>query len=315
MPAQDWDEALFQLLVADRPTVVISPGLPHLASALQLLAIAHQGGVPADGVAALAERQGLSVAQDQQLLQQVGERLRVYNGGGASGLLLRQLFDSTSSTYTYLLADMEQREALLIDPVLEKVERDLQLLDELQLTLKYALNTHVHADHVTGTGKIKTLRPGVRSAIGVHAKAAADVKLAAGQWLPVGRHALKALHTPGHTGGCMCYYTHSLGGAVFTGDTLMVRGCGRTDFQDGDASTLYTSVHSQLFTLPGATSVLPAHDYRGFTRSSIGEERTANPRLSKSRDDFIAIMAGLNLAYPKLMDVAVPANMLCGLQV
>ncbi|KAF8068169.1 Ethe1 [Scenedesmus sp. PABB004] len=231
-------------------------------------------------------------------------------------LVFRQLFDAASSTHTYLLADGDTKEAVLIDPVLEQVERDLQIVDELGLKLVQAINTHCHADHVTGSGKIKALVPGVRSSIAAASGAAADIKLAHGDAISFGGHRLEVIATPGHTSGCLSFHLPRRGeaaGLVFTGDALLIRGCGRTDFQQGDAGQLYDSVHGRLFSLPPDTLVYPAHDYKGRTASSIGEERAHNPRLTKSRAEFVAIMAGLGLPYPKQIDRAVPANLRCGI--
>jgi len=228
-------------------------------------------------------------------------------------IIFRQLFDSTSSTYTYLLADVATRDALIIDPVLEQVDRDLGIIQQLGLNLVYALNTHVHADHVTSSGVIKSRLPQVKSAISEASAAHADIRLKNGDTLHLGNKTLRALSTPGHTNGCMSYVCDALR-CVFTGDALFVRGCGRTDFQQGNAELLYDSVHSRLFTLPRDYTVYPAHDYKGHTASSIDEEMRLNPRLSKSKAEFVEIMRGLNLPYPKQMDRAVPLNMVCGVQ-
>lgn len=189
------------------------------------------------------------------------------------------------------------------------MDRDIQVLEELGLTLKYAINTHCHADHITGTGRLKSKLPNVTSGIAAAAGATADLLFSPGQELRFGRHTLTVVSTPGHTAGCCSYYTTAGGGAVFTGDALLIRGCGRTDFQQGSPATLYESVHGKLFTLPPCTTVYPAHDYRGRVKSSVVEERALNPRLTKSKEGFIEVMQGLGLPYPKKMDVAVPANM------
>lgn len=236
--------------------------------------------------------------------------------GPASDLVFRQLLDSASSTYSYLIADPTTKEALLLDPVLEQVERDLQIIDELGLKLTQTANTHCHADHITGSGKIKALRPDVTSAIAAASAAAADVKLSPGDTIKVGSLRLTCLATPGHTNGCMCFYlppSEVRTGLVFTGDALLIRGCGRTDFQEGDAGRLYDSVHSQLFKLPDSTLVYPAHDYKGRTASSIAEEKAHNPRLTKSREEFVTVMDNLGLPPPKMLNVAVPANLKCGI--
>ncbi|CAL8248272.1 unnamed protein product [Lota lota] len=228
------------------------------------------------------------------------------------GLVFRQLYESSSSTYTYLLADSESAEAVIIDPVLETVERDLMLVNQLGLTLKIAVNTHCHADHVTGSGQLKRRVTGLQSAISRFSGASADLLLAEGDNIPFGRHVLTVRETPGHTDGCV---TLVLGdqSLAFTGDTLLIRGCGRTDFQQGCAKRLYDSVHQKIFTLPDQCLVYPAHDYKGQTVSTVGEERRFNPRLTKSLEEFIDIMNNLNLKKPSKIDVAVPANLVCGL--
>ena len=226
-------------------------------------------------------------------------------------MLLRQLFDPETSTYTYLLADEDSLEAALIDPVQEQVERDMQFVQELGLQLRYVLETHVHADHVTAAGRIRELT-GAKTVFSEAAGVGcADISVHDGDTLELGKHQIEVLATPGHTSGCVSYYVE---GAVFTGDALLIRGCGRTDFQEGCASTLYNSVHRKLFSLPSQTLVYPGHDYRGRTVSTISEERRFNPRLGggKSEAEFRSIMEGLKLAYPKRIDQALPANLRCG---
>ncbi|KAM7267157.1 hypothetical protein ACFE04_009323 [Oxalis oulophora] len=236
-------------------------------------------------------------------------------------LLFRQLFEKDSSTYTYLLADLSHpdKPALLIDPVDKTVDRDLTLINDLGLKLIYAINTHVHADHVTGTGLLKTRAPGVKSVISKASCSKADIFVNHGDKLVFGHLCLEVRATPGHTLGCVTYVTgdapnHPKTRMAFTGDALLIRGCGRTDFQGGSSDQLYESVHSQIFTLPADTLIYPAHDYRGFAVSTVGEEKQYNPRLTKDKETFKGIMANLNLPYPKMIDVAVPANMVCGLQ-
>eukprot|EP01032_Pedospumella_encystans_P012691 gene12690-14664_t len=228
-------------------------------------------------------------------------------------LVFRQLFEKESSTYTYLLADAITKEAVLIDPVLETVARDSQLVNDLGLTLKYVLNTHVHADHITGSSALKALHSGLQSVISVASTGRADISVIPGQVVPFGTRTLTVLATPGHTEGCVSYLLDDMS-CVFTGDALLVRGCGRTDFQGGSASKLYHSVHSQLFSLPDSTLVYPAHDYKGYCNSSILEERTLNPRLTKTLPEFVSIMDNLGLPYPAKFDKSVPANLVCGLQ-
>ncbi|KAI4999595.1 hypothetical protein ZWY2020_004184 [Hordeum vulgare] len=236
-------------------------------------------------------------------------------------LLFRQLFEKESSTYTYLLADVgdPEKPAVLIDPVDRTVDRDLNLVKELGLKLIYAMNTHVHADHVTGTGLIKTKLPGAKSVISKASGAKADHSVEHGDKIYFGKLFLEVRATPGHTAGCMTYVTGDSDGQpsprmAFTGDALIIRACGRTDFQGGSSDQLYQSVHSQIFTLPKDTLLYPAHDYKGFTVTTVEEEVTYNARLSKDKETFKTIMENLNLSYPKMIDVAVPANMVCGFQ-
>ena len=223
--------------------------------------------------------------------------------------MFRQLFDAESSTYTYLLADDTTRRAVLIDPVRGQLDRDLTLLKELNLTLVWVLDTHVHADHITAAHALRE-RTGCQVAYPNHSGARGlDRSLEHGDVVEVDGVRLEVRLTPGHTSGSASYV--QLGeDRVFTGDTLLIRGCGRTDFQEGDAHALYRSVHEQLFTLPDRTLVYPGHDYKGRTASSIGEERAHNPRLGggRSEAEFVAIMDGLHLSPPRLLDVAVPAN-------
>jgi sulfur dioxygenase len=230
------------------------------------------------------------------------------------GLIFRQLFDSQSSTYTYLLACSETREAVLIDSVFEQVRRDAALIRELDLRLLCTLETHVHADHVTGATMHKR---GCGSRITVPAlsgASGADVYLADGQPIAFGRYRLEARSTPGHTNGCMTYVLDN-GAMAFTGDCLLIRGTGRTDFQQGDAHALHRSVHRQIFSLPDACLLYPGHDYRGLTVTSVGEEKEFNPRLggALSEEDFAGYMQNLKLAHPKQMAAAVPANLKCGI--
>ncbi len=226
-------------------------------------------------------------------------------------MIFRQLFDPQSSTYTYLLA--HGGEALLIDPVFEQARRDAALVRELGLELKYTLETHVHADHITGAWLLKE-KLGSRIALGAASGAqGADVYLAPLEKIAFGRRSLEARPTPGHTNGCLSYVLDDRSMA-FTGDALFIRGCGRTDFQQGDAHGLFRSVRSQIFTLPDDCLIYPGHDYRGLTVSSVGEEKLYNPRLAESvgEDDFAGYMTHLGLPHPKQMDVAVPANLKCG---
>lgn len=228
-------------------------------------------------------------------------------------MLFRQLFDPESSTYTYLLADPETKEAVIIDAVREQAERDLAALAEHGLTLKYILDTHVHADHVTGAGSLRD-KTGAKT---VQSKRAgvecADVLVDDGDRLEFGRHALVVRATPGHTSGCVTYVTDDEKMA-FTGDALLIRGTGRTDFQEGDARTLYRSIKEKIFTLPDDAVLYPGHDYQGRTQTTVAEEKAENARVGggKTEDEFVEIMANLNLPYPKKIDVALPANKQCG---
>ncbi|MEW5852589.1 MAG: MBL fold metallo-hydrolase [Myxococcota bacterium] len=225
-------------------------------------------------------------------------------------MLFRQLFDQESSTYTYLLADPTTHEAVLIDPVREQVERDLRLIRELGLTLKYVLETHVHADHVTAAGLLREQTGALTVASEVGAPCV-DLKLRHGDVLRVGNVAITALATPGHTDDGMSFHVN---GMVFTGDTLLVRGCGRSDFQNGNPYQLHDSITRVLFALPDDTVVYPGHDYKGFTSTSIREEKLFNPRVAaKTRDEFVAIMNGLGLPPPRKLREAVPANRACGM--
>ena len=201
---------------------------------------------------------------------------------------------------------------LYVGSVLQ-VERDVKAIREMGCTLVYALNTHCHADHITGTGRLKELAPHVRSCIARASGAKADILLDDMQkvsWAG-GTRSLTVLATPGHTNGCVSYH-ETEAGLVFTGDTLLIGGCGRTDFQEGDAAKLYDSVHGRLFTLPAKTLVLPAHDYQGRSFTTIGAQRATNPRLTKTKAQFVELMVGLGLPYPGKLDVAVPANLQCG---
>ena len=229
-------------------------------------------------------------------------------------MLFRQLFDAETSTYTYLLADEGSREAVLIDPVLEQLARDTELLGELELKLVWAVDTHVHADHVTALGSLRE-KLGCKTAVSVRAgNACADSLLSTGDTVRFGKHFLKVRETPGHTNGCLTYVSDDET-KVFTGDALLIRGCGRTDFQEGDAATLWKSIHTQIFTLPETTSVYPGHDYKGRTVSTVGEEKRHNPRLGGATTEaaFIEKMNALKLAPPKKIDIAVAANRECGM--
>jgi sulfur dioxygenase len=226
-------------------------------------------------------------------------------------MIFRQLFDSVSGTYSYLIASRSGAEALIIDPVLEKVDRYIQLMNELDLRLVKAVDTHLHADHVTGLGALRD-RTRCVTVMGENSKAdVVSMRLADGDRLAIEGVSLDVIYTPGHTDDS---YSFVLDDRVFTGDTLLIRGTGRTDFQNGDARAQYDSIFNRLLKLPNDTLVYPAHDYKGDTVSTIGEERRSNPRLQvKSVDEYVALMHNLKLPNPKMMDVAVPANMRIGL--
>lgn len=226
-------------------------------------------------------------------------------------MLFRQLFDQDTWTYTYLIADEKTKQAVLIDSVAEQSERDAKLLKELGLDLKYLMETHVHADHITGVTKMKSHFPNAKSVVSKEGGApCADILTHAGEKYTLGDMEIKVLSTPGHTNGCVSYVVED---RVFTGDALFIRGTGRTDFQQGDPGKLYDGIRQQLFTLPDETLVYPGHDYAGRTVSTIGEEKKFNPRLAgKSREEFIAIMNNLKLPHPKKIAESVPANQHCG---
>jgi sulfur dioxygenase len=227
-------------------------------------------------------------------------------------VIFRQLFDSTSGTYTYLLASRHGGEALIIDPVLERVDRYLQLVRELDLKLVKAVDTHLHADHVTGLGALRD-RTHCITVMGEQSHAdVVSMRVTEGDRIAIEGVSLDVLYTPGHTDDS---YSFLLADRVFTGDTLLIRGTGRTDFQNGDPRAQYDSIFNKLMKLPDDTLVYPAHDYKGETVSTIGEEKFFNPRLKvKSIDEYADLMNNLKLPNPKMMDVAVPANMQVGLR-
>lgn len=231
-------------------------------------------------------------------------------------MIFRQLFDKESSTYTYLLGDEKSRKALLIDTVLEAADSYLQLLTELNLTLAYVLDTHTHADHITASGKLRDIT-GCITYLGKESGSdCVSQTLGDGEKINMGSFTLTALYTPGHTSDSYSFVVND--GAqhyLFSGDTLLIRGTGRTDFQNGNARDQYRSLHNKLLTLPDNTWVYPAHDYKGWARSTIAEERQHNPRLQISSETaYVEFMANLKLPNPKMMDIAVPANRACGKQ-
>lgn len=229
-------------------------------------------------------------------------------------MIFKQLIDYETYTYTYLIADKGTREAIIIDPVREQFERDLKLIKELDLDLKYSLETHVHADHVTSASSMREAT-GCKTVLGIGSGVkCSDIEIQDDDVLNFGKLSLKAIATPGHTSNCMSYLVQNL---LFTGDALFVRGTGRTDFQGGSAEALYDSITKKLFTLAPDTLVYPGHDYNGMTSSTIVEEKQFNPRIGseKVKQEFVEIMSNLKLAQPKKIQEAVPANIKCGKEV
>ncbi len=226
-------------------------------------------------------------------------------------MIFRQLFEPLSSTYTYLLGCEETGQAILIDPVISSMDRDLAELDRLGLKLAYTVDTHIHADHITAALDLKKKLGSKIAAPAYDRLPCADVGIEEGRPFQAGSLMLQPLHTPGHTDG---HFAYLFGERVFTGDALLIEGCGRTDFQNGDADALYKSVNEKLFTLPDDYLVYPAHDYHDRRVSTIAQEKKRNPRLGgdRSLDEFRIIMANLNLPYPKFIDYAVPGNRQCG---
>ncbi|MBW4674849.1 MAG: MBL fold metallo-hydrolase [Desmonostoc geniculatum HA4340-LM1] len=226
-------------------------------------------------------------------------------------MLFRQLFDKETSTYTYLIADPETKTAILVDSVLEQVERDLKVLRQLDLTLRYCLETHIHADHITGIDRLRSLTGCLGVVPENSAAIFADQYIGDGNILQLGSVQIRAIATPGHTNSHLAYLVNDT--HLLTGDALFIRGCGRTDFQNGDPGALYDAVTQKLFALPEDTLVYPGHDYQGQTVSTIGEEKRWNPRFAGySRNQFIEQMNNLNLPQPKKILEAVLANQQCG---
>ncbi|OUS43381.1 beta-lactamase-like protein [Ostreococcus tauri] len=293
-----------------RPTMVQCSTATR-ASIAYILYKAREKKWPQAGALQRAREMGLKFFSKPPLAAFVRDSLR------SDGLIFRQLFDTSgSSTYTYLLGCPITKEAVLIDPVKEMVERDIAVVDGLGLKLKYAINTHCHADHITGTGDLKKKIPGLKSVISKASLARADMFVEHGDVISFGADSssinLEVRATPGHTDGCVSYVCDNM---VFTGDALLIRGCGRTDFQGGSSEKLFESVRNQLFVLPDETLVYPAHDYKGRTMSTIAEEKALNPRLgvAKTKEEFVEIMNNLKLDYPKQIDKALPANLKCGI--
>ncbi|MFW1772537.1 Zn-dependent hydrolase [Acinetobacter genomosp. 33YU] len=226
-------------------------------------------------------------------------------------MFFKQFFEQESSTYTYMLGCEETREAVLIDPVASDIEIYAKELEKHQFTLIYTLDTHVHADHITAANLLRE-RFHCKSVLHRNSDVSCgDILITDGCTLKLGKLSIEARYTPGHTNACTSYLVENM---VFTGDALLIDGCGRTDFQQGNAGTLYDSIHKQLFSLPDDTIVYPGHDYKGRLSSTIGNERLNNSRLgqNRSREDFIKLMNNLNLPYPKQIDKALPANQACG---
>ncbi len=225
--------------------------------------------------------------------------------------MFKQMFDKESFTYTYLIVDDISREAVLIDPVASHIDDYIQELELLNCDLKYTLETHVHADHITASGLLRdrlSIKIGVSELCGAPT---ADLQLNDGDMLTFGTQQIKVMATPGHTSGSVSFLWSD---RLFTGDALLVNGCGRTDFQGGDANVLFKSIISKIFKLPDETLIYPCHDYNGRRVSCVGQEKVINPRLAgKSIEEFVTIMNNLNLAKPKLIDIAVPANRMFGL--
>ncbi|MBR2172936.1 MULTISPECIES: MBL fold metallo-hydrolase [unclassified Sphingopyxis] len=230
-------------------------------------------------------------------------------------MIFRQLFEPESSTYTYLIGCRDTGKAVLLDPVLETVDRDLAVLQELELTLEYTLETHIHADHVTSACRLRSLTGSKVAYPAMDGLPCADVGVGETDPLSVGSLTFQPLFTPGHTNAHHSYLIDLPGSRrVFTGDALLIDGCGRTDFQNGDAGALYRSIHEKIFSLPCDTLVYPAHDYQHRHVTTVAQERERNARLGggKTLEQFIDIMTALDLPYPKRIDIAVPANRLCG---
>lgn len=227
-------------------------------------------------------------------------------------MIFHQFFEADSSTYTYLLASEQTREAVLIDPVISEVEQYAAFLEQHDLQLVYSLDTHVHADHITAANELRT-RFGCKTVLHRNSGVVCgDIFITDGSAIRVGELLIEARYTPGHTNACTSYVVN---GMVFTGDALLIDGCGRTDFQEGNPATLYDSIHLQIFSLPDDTLVYPGHDYKGRVSSTVGQEKRNNSRLGQGRTkaEFITLMQqNLNLPYPKHIDVALPANKVCG---
>lgn len=301
-----------------RPTMIMCRSGARATAAARIYS-ATKFGESADSVLETAISKGEKWTESQNLKNWVSSTLVP-----TPDFIFRQLFDKDSSTYTYLLGDRLTGEAILIDPVDTHVNRDLQIAKDLNLKVKYGVNTHAHADHITGTALLreaivsKNAEKGVTNApfmsvISRSSTAKADLLVDNHEKIYFGNRFIEARYTPGHTAGCTSFVLDDKS-AVFTGDALLIRGCGRTDFQGGSADTLYDSVHNEIFTLPDTCDVFPAHDYQGRIKSSVAEEKMLNPRLGggNTKEEFVKIMSELKLAAPKLLDIAVPKNLNCG---
>lgn len=300
------DDLMKALDSLPKPTVIQCSTATRAGVAL-ILHLAKTRGLGASSAIQLAKELKLSFTTRPALTNFVKDSL-----SKASKTIFRQLFEQESSTYTYLIGDLEDMTCCLIDPVLETVDRDLEVISDLGLELTHMFNTHCHADHITGTGTIKEKLLNAKSVIARASTARADIHIEDKEIVTVSKNIqIEVRATPGHTDGCVTYVFDD---CAFTGDALLIRGCGRTDFQGGSSAKLYESVHGQIFTLPDFTKVFPAHDYKGRMMSTVGEEKACNPRLGsgKTKEEFIQIMENLNLAYPKKIDVSLPRNLMCG---
>lgn len=229
-----------------------------------------------------------------------------------NSLIFRQLFDQNTGTYTYILADADSKEAIIIDPVSEHTDRDLQVLSELGLKLVYILDTHIHADHITAAG---VLREKTGAKIVLHSDSTdpkPDINIAEGETLRFGKYEVQAMETPGHTNACTSFLVEDM---IFTGDALLIRKTGRTDFQEGSPDKLFDSI-TKIYTLPDKTKIFPGHDYTGLTMSTVGEEKKYNTRIRENttREEFVATMHALKLPNPKFIDIALPRNKCLGLE-
>lgn len=296
----------------ERPTVIICKS-SRRAGAVASAYMSIKGKKTLSTTIDEASKADLSYLEDDKMKTWVTVVVNALSPSTKNALIHRQWFERTSSTYSYLLADARTKDAVLIDPVLETVERDARIIKEMDLNLKYCLNTHVHADHITGSGMLKKHFPQCKSVLSTPSTGKADILVNEGDNVVFGTRSLLCVSTPGHTTGCFTYVLDDFSNA-YTGDTLLIRGCGRTDFQGGSAEQLYESVHSKIFQLPDECNVYPAHDYKGYNVSTIEEEKEHNPRLTKPLEEFKDIMDNLNLPYPAKIDASLPANLECGLQ-